>query len=84
MLAGRSYRLKIKAEDEEKVRAMSKKLNDQLTIFKSDYAGKDMQDYLAMVLLWYVSEKLEELPAEGLAPGELDRIEKMLDKGLED
>lgn len=84
MLAGRTYRLKIKAEDEEMVRSMSKKLNDQLTIFKTEYAGKDMQDYLAMVLLWYVSEKLEEQPAEGLPPAELDRIEKMLDKGLED
>jgi cell division protein ZapA len=33
----RSYRLKIKAEDEEMVRKMAKKMNDQLNQFKSQY-----------------------------------------------
>ena len=84
VLAGRTYRLKIKTEDEEKVRAMAKKLNEQLTVFKTEYAGKDMQDYLAMVLLWHVSEKLESPPAHEAHIIELDNIEKLIDKGLED
>jgi cell division protein ZapA len=84
VLGGRTYRLKIKTEDEEKVRAMAKKLNEQLTVFKTEYAGKDMQDYLAMVLLWHVSEKLEAQPPQVLDASQLDNIEKMIDKGLED
>ena len=84
VLAGRTYRLKIKTEDEETVRAMAKQLNEQLTIFKTEYAGKDMQDYLAMVLLWHVSEKSETSPAESIAPASLAKIEKLIDKALED
>jgi cell division protein ZapA len=84
VLGGRTYRLKIKTEDEEKVRAMAKKLNEQLTVFKTEYAGKDMQDYLAMVLLWHVSEKLEAQPSQEVDLTQLDNIEKMIDKGLED
>ena len=84
VLGGRTYRLKIKTEDEEKVRAMAKKLNEQLTVFKTEYAGKDMQDYLAMVLLWDVSEKLEAQPLQEVDTTQLDNIEKMIDKGLED
>ena len=83
VLGGRTYRLKIKTEDEEKVRSMAKKLNEQLTVFKTEYAGKDMQDYLAMVLLWHVSEKLEAQPAQEVDSTQLDNIEKMIDKGLE-
>ena len=86
VLAGRTYRIKAKAEDEETVRAMAKKLNEQLTVFKTEYAGKDMQDYLAMVLLWHVSEKLDASPAEtapALTPSQLDRIEKIIDNALE-
>jgi cell division protein ZapA len=83
VLAGRTYRLKIKTEDEEKVRAMAKKLNDQLTVFKTEYAGKDMQDYLAMVLLWHVSEKMELQTGNEVDAKQLDKIEKMIDKGLE-
>ena len=84
VLGGRTYRLKIKTEDEEKVRALAKKLNEQLTVFKTEYAGKDMQDYLAMVLLWDVSEKLEAQPLQEVDTTQLDNIEKMIDKGLED
>jgi cell division protein ZapA len=84
VLGGRTYRLKIKTEDEEKVRGMAKQLNEQLTVFKTEYAGKDMQDYLAMVLLWHVSEKLEASPAPDLHTNNLSNLEKMIDKGLED
>jgi cell division protein ZapA (FtsZ GTPase activity inhibitor) len=83
VLAGRTYRLKIKTEDEEKIRAMAKKLNDQLTVFKTEYAGKDMQDYLAMVLLWHVSEKMDLQPANEVETTQLDKIENLIDKGLE-
>jgi cell division protein ZapA len=55
----RNYRVRIEAGDEEKVRLLIRKINDQLVDFKTRFAGKDMQDYVAMVLLWFVTEQPE-------------------------
>lgn len=87
VLAGRTYRIKVKPEDEETVRSMAKQLNERLQAFKTEYAGKDMQDYLAMVLLWHVSETLEGRQDKSLTTpdaSQLNRIERIIDKGLED
>jgi len=83
----RSYRLKIKAEDEETVRKMAKKMNDQLNQFKSQYPGKDMQDYLAMSLLSFVTEEQPsnaQVAADHDTTTFLSRIEASIDKGLVD
>ena len=83
----RSYRLKIKAEDEETIRKMAGKMNDQLNQFKSQYPGKDMQDYLAMSLLSFVTE---EQPSNAQVAADHDTsvflasIEASIDKVLED
>ena len=84
ILGDRTYRIKIERNDEEKVRDKAKKLNDQLIQFKKQYAGKDMQDYLAMVLLSYVLEqKIDEKGQETTEIGPIfDRIESLLDKFL--
>lgn len=84
ILGDRTYRIKIENTDEEKVREKAKKLNDQLIQFKKQYAGKDMQDYLAMVLLSYVLEQKTGEKTEGtLEIGPVfDRIEAILDKSL--
>lgn len=84
ILGDRTYRIKIENTDEEKVREKAKKLNDQLIQFKKQYAGKDMQDYLAMVLLSYVLEqKNGESVTENVELGPVfDRIEALLDKSL--
>jgi cell division protein ZapA len=83
----RSYRLKIKAEDEETVRKMAKKMNEQLNQFKSQYPGKDMQDYLAMSLLSFVTEEQPsnaQVAADHDTTAFLSRIEASIDKGLMD
>jgi hypothetical protein len=84
ILGDRTYRIKVENTDEEKSREKARRLNEQLIEFKKQYAGKDMQDYLAMVLLSYVLEqknletdnKNEEI---GLV---FERIEALLDKSL--
>jgi cell division protein ZapA len=84
ILGDRTYRIKIENTDEEKVREKAKKLNEQLVQFKKQYAGKDMQDYLAMVLLSYVLEQKNGEAGtknEELGPV-FDRIEALLDKSL--
>ena len=84
VIGDRTYRIKIKAEDEEMIRKLSKKLNVQLNNFKSQYAGKDMQDYIAMALLWFVSENHEngeKMNNEDITE-RLSKIEEDLDKSL--
>ena len=36
---------------------ITKKINDKILEFKTNFAGKDMQDYISMVLLWFVTEQ---------------------------
>lgn len=57
VIAERTYRLKIDPADEEMLRKSVKLINDKVYEFKSSFAGKDMQDYVAMVLLWFATEQ---------------------------
>ena len=50
------YRIRINPDDEGTVRATLKTINDKIIEFKTQFAGKDMQDYASMVLLWYATE----------------------------
>jgi cell division protein ZapA (FtsZ GTPase activity inhibitor) len=86
LIGDRSYRIRVEESEEESVRKMAKKLNDQIAGFKTQYGGKDMQDYLAMVLLSIVTEKeprevRSELP--DILPS-LEKLEGLLDKALEE
>lgn len=85
LIADRSYRLKIEAADEEMVRKTAALINDKVTEFKTQFAGKDMQDYVSMVLLWFATEQnrsgIDQVKwAE--ASEKLASLEKMMDKAL--
>lgn len=56
VIGDRSYRIKILPSDEEVVRKTLKVINDKITEFRSLFAGKDMQDYISMVLIWYATQ----------------------------
>jgi len=56
VIGDRNYRIKVAASDEEMVRKTVKIINDKILDFKTNFAGKDMQDYVAMVLLWYATQ----------------------------
>ena len=85
LIGDRTYRIKISPEDEEVVRKTIKTINDKIIEFKTQFAGKDMQDYIAMVLIWYATEQHATAAAgivhDNLAE-QLDSIEKMLDNQL--
>lgn len=85
LIADRSYRLKIEAADEEMVRKTAALINDKVAEFKTQFAGKDMQDYVSMVLLWFATEQnrsgIDQVRLEE-ASGKLSSLEKMLDKAL--
>ncbi len=80
-VADRSYRIKIHPTDEEVVRKTLKTINDKIIEFKTQFAGKDMQDYIAMVLIWYATEQHSATTAsvekENLTD-QLQAIEKLL------
>lgn len=59
LIGDRTYRLKVKPADEENLRKTVKLINDKIIEYKTNFAGKDMQDYIAMVLLWLASEQPE-------------------------
>lgn len=85
VIADRSYRLRIQSEDEEAVRKTAALINDKIAEFRSNLAGKDMQDYVAMVLLWFATEQNQsgmDLVKWGEAAASLSSLEKMLDKAL--
>jgi cell division protein ZapA len=82
VIGDRTYRIKIEPRDEEVVRRTLKVINDKIIEYKTQFAGRDMQDYIAMVVLWYATQ-----PAGGpaLDPAVLDalaRMEQQLDKVL--
>jgi cell division protein ZapA len=57
LIGDRTYRVRIHPNDEEVVRKTVKTINDKLLEFKTTFAGKDMQDYIAMVLVWFATEQ---------------------------
>ena len=44
-------------QHEELLRKTAKLINDKIIEFRNDFAGKDTQDYIAMVLLWMATEQ---------------------------
>lgn len=82
LVGDRSYRVKIRPEDEEVVRKTLKAINDKILEFKTQFAGKDMQDYIGMVLIWYATEQhagtAAGLEQENITE-QLTAIEKLLD-----
>jgi len=57
LVGDRNYRLKVKPDDEENLRKTMKIINNKLVEYKTNFAGKDMQDYIAMVLIWLATEQ---------------------------
>jgi hypothetical protein len=82
LVGDRTYRIKIAPGDEEVVRKTLKIINDKILEFKTQFAGKDMQDYIAMVLVWYATEQhagaASDLEKEDLSD-QLNVLEKLLD-----
>lgn len=59
VIGDRTYRIKTKESDEEVIRKTVKMINDKIIEFKTQFAGKDMQDYIAMVIIWYATQNAE-------------------------
>ena len=85
VIGDRSYRIKVHPKDEEIVRKSVKTINDKVIEFKTQFAGKDMQDYVAMVLVWFATQFSAARDSETPGPEmmeKLDLMEKQLDETI--
>ena len=84
VIGDRTYRIKTLQQDEEVIRRTVKTINDKIIEFKTQFGGKDMQDYIAMVMIWYATQAAVDkdplVEKEMLAA--LTKIEEQLDKVL--
>ncbi len=85
-LAGRSYRIRIKPEEEEAVRKAVKLADDKISEMKVNYAGKDDQDFVAMCLLMYAADSATETFNSPFLKDEfkemMEKIDNVLDKKI--
>lgn len=85
LIADRTYRIRTSPKDEEAVRKTVKVINDKILEFKTSFAGKDMQDYIAMVIIWYATQLTDSNNSSVFGNEQLEnlkKIEEMIDKAL--
>lgn len=83
VIGDRTYRIRIKPEDEGAVRETVRVINEKVIEYKTHFSGKDMQDYIAMVLVWYATEqsaKTQTTIDNREISDKLGQIEGLLDK----
>jgi cell division protein ZapA len=85
LLGDRTYRIRTSPSDEETVRKTVKIINDKIIEFKTQFAGKDMQDYIAMVIIWYATQAAGDQHSSGLLESlswTLSKMEAEMDKAI--
>ena len=86
LIGDRTYRVRVQPIDEEVVRKTVKTINDKMLEFKTHFAGKDMQDYIAMVLVWFATEQnasISNVVNMDNVSSRLQTLEKMIDGFIE-
>jgi cell division protein ZapA len=81
-LAGRSYRLKVKPDEESAVRKAVKIADEKVNEMRTHYAGKDDQDFIAMTLLTYAADTAIDIFNNPLLHDEMDKLVKKIDRVL--
>src|SRR6476620_7457318 len=86
VIGDRTYRVKVNPQDEEVVRKTVKTINDKILEFKTMFAGKDIQDYIAMVLVWFATEQNAAISNQvnlDNVSSRLQTLEKIIDSALD-
>jgi cell division protein ZapA len=82
LVGDRTYRIKIEPKDEIAVKLFSKLINEKILEYRTHFSGKDMQDYVSMALLWFVTQQQTgEFSDTGLLK-QLNLLEDIIDKKL--
>jgi cell division protein ZapA (FtsZ GTPase activity inhibitor) len=79
-LSGRSYRIRIKPEEESAVRKAVKLADQKVMELRTHYAGKDDQDFMAMCLLSYAADAATDAFSNPLMQDELNKLSRKIDK----
>jgi cell division protein ZapA len=84
VIGDRTYRIRSLAKDEGVIRSTLKTINDKIVEFKTQFAGKDMQDYIAMVMIWYATQLTSDNNPliEKEMKEALEKMEQQIDKVL--
>ena len=77
LIGDRTCRIKILPSDEEVVRKTLKTINDKIFEFRSQFAGKDMQDYISMVLIWYATQPQSDQSNDATRKDFTETLEKI-------
>jgi len=67
-VADRYYPLKIERKDEEKIRKAARLINEKVLQYKQRYLDKDVQDFLAMAALQFVTRIIEMEDKTDISP----------------
>lgn len=85
-IAERVYPLTISPEQEEGLRAASKKIDEMIKRFEQNYAVRDKQDVLAMCALQLATQleqrKIDTSEGKEELLNRLESLDKLLDKQL--
>jgi cell division protein ZapA len=82
-LAGRSYRIRIKPNEEEAVRKAVKVAEEKIIEMRTHYAGKDDQDFVAMCLLMYAADSAIESHHNPIVQSDLSEMIRKIDAALD-
>jgi hypothetical protein len=77
-IGDRTYRIKVEPHEEAQVRETLQVINNKIVELKSLYVGKDMQDYIAMTLLWFATQP----PSTAATPSPDTANNQQLTQGL--
>ncbi|MDR0726253.1 MAG: cell division protein ZapA [Prevotellaceae bacterium] len=83
IIAGRSYRMRIAAEDEEILRNAEVFIKNRMEYYYNEHSDKDTQDRLAIALLNVTGKLLENQKLNDLRRSEIEKIDRKLGVYLE-
>lgn len=75
-LAERSYRIRVKPEEEQAIRQAIKVAEQRLAKLRNEVPGKDEKDFLTMCLMMYATDQVTD--PTGLNPVQQDTITQMI------
>ena len=81
-VADRYYPLKVESENEERIRKAARMINEKVLQYKQRYLDKDVQDFLAMAALQFVTRIIETENKTDISP--LEQKVQELNEELEE
>jgi cell division protein ZapA len=81
----RNYRIRVEPRHEETVRKSAQVLQQKVAELKQQFAGQDMQDYVAMALIWFATQKaadMENRLLDDVLTAGIRRLESQIDEGI--